>query len=152
MKTFKRLLTMVLTVATIASPMTAFAKENDNVQSEEQGAIVQTAAIDASTRASLGKVLASGMATIHGSGTLTLTLPSGNWWADFVAGVTYAPGNGMVSCSVRTPDGKTFNLGNLYGAGTQTSSHEETYAPAGNYTFYFSSTMSEYHVTAFIYD
>ena len=152
MKTFKRLLTMVLTVATIASPMTAFAKENDNVQSEEQGSIVQTAAIDASTRASLGKVLAAGSATIHGSGTVTVNLRSGNWWADFAAGVSYASGSAAISCSVRMPNGDTFNLGNMYGSGGKTGSHEVAYAPAGNYTFYFSSTVSEYHVVAYIYD
>ena len=152
MKTFKRLLTMVLTVATIASPMTAFAKENDNVQSEEQGSIVQTAAIDASTRASLGKVLATGTATIHGTGTLTINLPSGNWWADFVAGIGYTPQSGVVNCSVRTPDGKTFSLGSISGTGSRTDSHEEAYAPAGNYTFYFMSTIPEYQVIAYIYD
>lgn len=152
MKTFKRLLTMVLTVATIASPMTAFAKENDNVQSEEQGAIVQTAAIDASTRASLGKVLAAGSGTIYKSGTITVYLPSGNWWADFVASVAYASSNGIVNCSVKTPDGKTINLGSINGSGHSTDSHEETYAPAGNYTFYFTSTISEYNVVAYIYD
>ena len=143
---------MVLTVSTLVCPMSVFAKGNDNVQPEEQGAIVETASVDAATRASLGKVLAAGSGTIHGSGTITVYLPSGNWWADFVASVAYASSSGIVNCSVKTPDNKTINLGSINGSGHSTDSHEETYAPAGNYTFYFTSTISEYNVVAYIYD
>lgn len=149
----KKFFALLLVVTTLICPMNAFAKDGEVAGTGQIDRQVTTAIAEnvASTYA-LGKVLASGAGTIHGTGTITVYLPSGNWWADFVAHVTYTSESGMVSCSVRTPEGKTFELGDIYNAGGQTTAHQETYAPAGNYTFYFLSTISEYNVTAFIHD
>ena len=146
---------MLLAVTTVICPMNVFAMEpTDGEQTERQEtAIVETGATVAEiSPQSVGQILATGVGTIYGTGTITVFLPSGNWFADFVAGVSYASQGGIVNCSVRTPDGKTFSLGSISGSGKQTDSHQETYASAGNYTFYFSSTIPEYNVYARIHD
>lgn len=102
-----------------------------------------------------GNLLTAGTATIHGgSGSVTVYLPSGNWWADLCAGISYTSENDkLVSCYVKTPDGKSISLGTIYGTGSKTSPQQITHAPAGNYTFFFTSNISSnYDVTGFIYD
>lgn len=65
----------------------------------------------------------------------------------------YAPQNGVVSCSVLTPDGKDISLGSISGTGSFTNSRELAYAAAGTYVFSFYSAMtSPYEVVAYIYD
>ena len=102
-----------------------------------------------------GKILATGTSTIHGgSGTLTVHLPSGNWWADLCAGIAYTSENDkLVTCYVKTPDGKTLSLGTISGTGSKTTAQQVTHAPEGYYTFFFTSNISnDYDVMAFIYD
>lgn len=102
-----------------------------------------------------GKILATGTTTIHGgSGSLTIHLPSGNWWADLCAGIGYTSENDkLVSCYVKTPDGKSLSLGTISGTGSKTTAQQVAHAPEGYYTFYFTSNISnDYEVIAFIYD
>lgn len=102
----------------------------------------------------LGNVIATGTMTIYGgSGILTVTLPSGNWFADLRAGIAYAEQRGIVNCTVLAPDGNHYNLGTLSGSGSSTGAHQITYAPAGEYKFYFESGLTgEYKVVAYIHD
>lgn len=171
MKKIVRLLTTALIMAGFMS-MSVFAKESDETASSNQEvsvvdveAVVQDVSYDfnesASTNAddeiapqALGKVIGFGAGTITGgSGTITVSLPSGNWWADFVASISYTTRSDIVNVSVRTPEGNTFYLGTLSGTGSQTSPHQETYAPAGDYLFYFSTTNTEsFNVSGYIYD
>lgn len=101
-----------------------------------------------------GKVLASNATTIYGgSGSLTVYLPSSNLWADLQAGIGYTPERGIVTCTAVAPNGQFYDLGNISGTGSYTNFYEMGYAPAGAYTFYFSSGItSPYEVIAYIYD
>ena len=102
-----------------------------------------------------GKILATGTTTIHGgSGSLTVYLPSGNWWADLCAGIGYTSENDkLVTCYVTLPNGESQALGTISGTGSRTSYEQLSHADAGYYTFYFYSTISsDYDVIAFIYD
>ena len=109
---------------------------------------------EASTRASLGDVIAAGSTTIYGgSGFLYVKLPTWNLWADIQAGIDLTSQNGPVRCTVVTPDGDELYLGTISGSGSRTGTAELTYAPAGTYQFYFSSSnTSPFDVCAFIYD
>lgn len=102
----------------------------------------------------LGNVIATGTTTIYGgSGVLTVTLPSGNWFADLRAGIAYAEERGIVTCSVLAPDGSTYSIGNMSGGGSSTGAYQITYAPAGEYKFYFQSGLTgTYKVVAYIHD
>lgn len=164
MKKIIRLLTTALIMAGIMS-MPVLAKESDDATSVNQEVAVVDAAsdVDGSMSANpddgiepqaLGKLLASGAGTITGgSGTITVSLPAGNWWADFVAAIGYTNRDSIVEVSVRTPEGNTFYLGSLSGTGSRTSAHQETYAPAGDYLFYFSTTNTDsFNVIGYIYD
>ena len=101
-----------------------------------------------------GKQLASNATTIYGgSGSLSVYLPSGNFWADLQAGIGYTSQNGIVNVSVTTPNGDLLILGNISGSGSYTSTYQLFYAPAGTYTFYFSSgNSSPMEVVAYIFD
>ncbi len=156
----KRFVALLMTLAlAIGFTTSAFAaepakSETINLTSVSEEVDSVSASEDVSTRASLGDVIAGGATTIYGgSGTLTVTLPSGNFWADIVAQIGYTDQNSVVTCSVLTPNGQTISLGSMVGTGSSTYSRELTYAPAGNYTFYFSSGITTpYQVAAFIYD
>lgn len=153
----KRFLAILMTLAmAIGFTTSVFAAEPADVLSTEPTAVATEAAVvseEASTRASIGKVLAAGAATINGGiGSLDVTLPSGNFWADLVVQIDYISSNSLVTISVRTPDGDVISLGSISGSGSRTNSYELVYASAGTYTFYFASTASSFDVTAFIYD
>lgn len=154
----KRFSTIFLALAmAIGCSVSAFAAEPTDVLSAEPAAIASEADVasgEASTRDSLGKVLATATTTIHGgSGSLYVYLPAGNFWADFVAQIGYTSESGVVSCSVTMPDGTYINLGSISGTGARTFSQEVFYAPAGNYIFYFTSALtSSYDVIGYIYD
>ena len=148
----KRLFALLMTmVMALSLSVSAFAAEPSNIITEDPATLVSE---EVSTRSSLGKVIAAGATTIYdGSGTLNVALPSGNFFADIVAQIGYADQNGIVTCSVLTPDGTTISLGNIVGTGSRTYAYELLYAPAGTYRFYFTSTISTpYEVAAFIYD
>lgn len=101
---------------------------------------------------SLGKLLASSAGTIYGSGTINVTLPTGNFGADFVALIGYSPNNSVVTCTVKTPDGDYFSLSAMSGTGSK-SSYTMLYAPAGTYSFNFSTgTNSPVEISCSIYD
>ena len=154
----KRFLAILMTLAmAIGFTTSVFAAEPADVLSTEPTAVATEAAVaseEASTRASIGKVLAGGSTTINGgSGTLSVYLSGGNFWADIVAQIDYCDVYSGVRVTVRTPDGDVLELGTIAGSGSQTYSYELTYAPAGTYTFYFASAIpSSYGVSAFIYD
>ncbi len=148
----KRLVAILLTLAmAISFSATAFAAEPTKVDTFDPAPISSE---EVSTRASLGDVIAAGATTIYGgSGSLSVYLSSGNFWADIVAQIGYTDQGGIVTCGVRTPDGDVLDLGNISGTGSRTNSYELFYAPAGTYTFYFSSAITTpYEVAAFIYD
>lgn len=158
MKILKRFFALLTITSIICCPIGVYAKDASSERIPTQEAAVdadkEMATDDGIAPASLGKLLASRTTTIYGgSGTLTVNLPSSNWWADFVAGIGYTEQSGIVTCSVLTPDGNTYDLGDISGTGSQTGALQLTYAPAGNYTFYFSSAITTpYDVIAYIYD
>ncbi len=102
-----------------------------------------------------GKILASGTTTIRGgSGSLTVYLPSGNFWADLAACIGYTSENDkMITCSVRLPNGNVLDLGTVSGSGSFTRNQQVSYASAGYYTFNFISNISsDFEVIGYIYD
>lgn len=155
-KIVKRFLGIMMSALMACSVSTsAFAAESVD-SSDSKNTMVQEvneASADASDRA-LGKILATNSTFINGgSGTLTVTLPSGNYSADIIAQIGYTDQGGLVSCSVKFPNGDIYNLGTISGSGSRTDSLHTSYAPSGTYTFFFSSSISTpYNVAAFIYD
>ena len=147
----KRLVALLMTlVMALSLSVSAFAAEPVDVAQEPTA----TASEEASTR-SLGNQLAFGAATISGgTGVLYVDLPSGNFWADLVAGIGYTSNNNSpIVVSVSTPDGDIINLGTIMGTGSTTRSYELFYAPAGTYTFHFTTAItSPIDVVAYIYD
>lgn len=146
----KRLVALIMTlVMAVGFSASAFAAEPTTVTPVEPASVSN----EVSTMA-LGDQLAFGATTITGgSGRLNVYLSSGNFWADIVAGIGYSSKNGAVNVSVSTPDGDIINLGTIYGSGSSTYAYELFYAPAGTYTFYFSSAISSpIEVVAYIYD
>lgn len=91
---------------------------------------------------SLGTLLASNIGTIYHVGSIRVTLPSGNFSADFVAEIGYSPVSTVVSCSVTTPDNEVFDLGSMSGNGSSRS-YTMFYAQAGTYTFNFTTGTTE---------
>lgn len=147
----KRLFALLMTmVMALSLSVSAFAAEPVDITQEPTA----TASEEPSTRASLGDVIAFGTATTYnGSGVMYVTLPSGNFWADIVAGIGYTPQTGIVTVTVTTPDGNVLELGHLSGSGSRTTAYEMFYAPAGTYAFYFSSSNSSpMEVVGYIYD
>lgn len=150
----KKFIAMLLVVTTLICPMNAFAKGTDAETTERQGIAVASEVVNTADPQSLGKALASGVKTITGgSGTLSITLPTGNWWADFVVCIGQTNRNDVVTCSVKAPNGNTYNLGSMSGTGSSTDPYQIAYAPAGTYTFYFlTSNTDSVTVMAYIYD
>lgn len=148
-KLFKRFLAVIMTIAIAASfSTTAFAEESSNVVPTDQN----TASEEVSTQ-SLGDVIAAGTGTITGgSGIIYVDLPAGNWWADLQAQIGYSSQRGVVSCTVRTPNGESISLGSMSGTGSYSNSVEVLYAPAGTYQFYFYTALDEVDVIAMIRD
>lgn len=155
-KIVKRFLGIMMSALMACAVSTsAFAAESVD-SSDSKNTMVQEvneASADASDRA-LGKILATNATTINGGfGTLDVYLPSGNFGADYVAVLGYAPTSGAVSCTVTDPDGNVCRLGTISGSGSQTPSYGVFYAPAGTYRFTFTSAFTEpYQVAAYIYD
>ena len=129
-------------------------KVNDELSLVSEETVVSETVSEQAEPRSAGDQIAFGATTISGgSGTLKVYLGSGNFWADIVASISYSPVNGSVTCSVVTPDGDSIDLGTISGSGSFTNSYELFYAPAGTYTFYFFSAMSNsFEVAAYIYD
>lgn len=90
----------------------------------------------------LGTLLTSNIGTIYTQGSVQVTLPKGNFSADFVAQIGYSPVSTVVTCWVTTPDGDTMNLGSMAGNGNSVS-YTMFYAPAGTYTFRFTTGTSQ---------
>lgn len=152
MKRFSAII-MALAMA-IGCSASAFAAEPNDVLSAEPAVVSSAETTEASTRASIGKVIATNTTTIYGgSGSLSVNLVSGNFFADVAAQIGYAPKNSLVHCSVLTPSGQTIDLGSISGTGSKTYSEELAYAQSGTYIFYFTSAMSEpYDVIGYIFD
>lgn len=147
----KRLFALLMTmVMALSLSVSAFAAEPVDITQEPTA----VASEEVSTRDSLGKQLAFSATTItNGSGILEVYLPSGNFWADLVAGIGYTSQSGPVVVTVTTPDGDVIDLGTITGSGSYTHSYELFYAPAGTYKFYFLTTISTpIEVVAYIYD
>lgn len=130
--------------------MSAFAADSAVVPSRDS-AVSQENGVEP---LGLGSVIATNAGTIYGgSGTIYVTLSSSNFFADFRAGIGYTEQSGVVSCSVTTPKGETYNLGAISGTGSFTNTTSLTYAPAGTYAFTFISAIpTPYEVVAYIYD
>lgn len=140
---------MVLVIVCSFS-MSAFAADSAVVPSRDL-AVSQEEGVET---LGLGSIIASGITTINGtSASIAVYLPSGNFWADLVAGIGYMEGSGTVTVSVLTPDKNTISLGTISGTGSYTIPYQVTYAPAGYYYFYFLSTsQSPVEVYARIHD
>lgn len=155
----KKFLALFMTfIMVFCFSVSAVAAEPEKVNGElslvsEETVVSESVSEQAEPRASLGDVIAGGATTINGgSGTLSVYLSSGNFWADIVAQVDYCNESSGVRVYVTTPNGDNLDLGIIYGKGS-TYSYELTYAPAGTYTFHFMSALpSAYGVSAFIYD
>lgn len=153
----KRFLAILMTLAmAIGFTTSVFAAEPADVLSTEPTAVATEAAVvseEASTRAT-GTLLTANTTTIYGgSGTLAVTLPSGNFWADFVAQIGYSDRVSNVTVTVRTPNGDVLSLGTIAGTGSSTAPYQVFHASAGTYYFYFVSALSTpYEVAAYIYD
>ena len=146
----KRLVALIMTlVMAVGFSASAFAAEPTTVTPVEPASVSN----EVSTRAA-GDVIAAGATTIYGgSGTLSVYLSSGNFWADFVGQIDSISENCIVSVSVTTPDGDYIPLGNISGSGSRTTPYEIFYASAGTYTFSFYSVCSTpYDVAGFIFD
>lgn len=154
----KRLIALLMTlVMALGLSVSAFAAEPVDVTAEPVDVTAEPTAAaseEASTRESLGDIIAAGATTIYGgSGTLAVTLPSGNFWADIVAQIGYADRVSNVTVTVLTPDGDVLSLGTIAGNGSCTTPYEVFYASAGTYYFYFASAIgTPYEVAAYIYD
>lgn len=153
----KRFLAILMTLAmAVGFTTSVFAAEPADVLSTEPTAVATEAAVvseEASTR-SAGDVIAAGATTIYGgSGVLYVTLQSGNYFADLVAGIGYCSQSGAVNVSVTIPNGEVIELGTISGSSSRTYSYEMFHASAGTYAFYFSSANSApMEVVAYIYD
>ena len=155
----KKFLALFMTfIMVFCFSVSAVAAEPEKVNGElslvsEETVVSESVSEQAEPR-SAGDQIAFGATTISGgSGTLDVYLPSGNFFADLVAGIGYSSQNGSVTCSVRTPDGETISLGTISGSGSRTDPHQVLYAPAGTYTFYFLSAMtSPIEVVAYLFD
>lgn len=148
----KRLVAILLTLAmAISFSATAFAAEPTKVDTFDPAPISSE---EVSTRASIGDVIATNTTTIYGgSGSLSVYLSSGNFWADVAAQIGYTPQNGVVHCSVTTPSGQYIDLGSISGTGATTRSEEISYAQSGTYIFYFTSAITEpFDVIGYIFD
>lgn len=146
----KRLVALIMTlVMAVGFSASAFAAEPTTVTPVEPASVSN----EVSTRAA-GDVIAAGATTIYGgSGTLSVTLSSGNFWADIIARIDYTSQSGVVSCTVLTPDNDVINLGNISGTGSSTSPYELFYAPAGTYRFsFYSAITTPFEVSALICD
>ena len=149
MKNIKRIVAILMALAITCMFTTSVFAANAEVVSDETIATAENVEARAP-----GKILASGTTTIYnGDGILSIYLPSGNFFADIQAGIGYSPYSGIVTCTVRTPDGEVIRLNSMMGTGSKTNTVELSYAPAGNYLFYFGCASPEpFEVVAFIYD
>lgn len=155
----KRFVALLMTLAlAIGFTTSAFAaeptkSETINLTSVSEEVDSVSASEDVSTR-SAGKQLASNATTIYGgNGSLSVYLPSGNFWADLQVKVGYTDTNSLIMCSVLTPNGEDIYLGAISGTGSSTSLYELGYAPAGTYIFSFTSAIqTPYEMVAYIYD
>lgn len=148
---FKRFIGIMLSALMAFSASTsAFAAESADVSNDTNIQEVDTVSTDASDRA-LGKILASASATLTGSGTVTLNLPSGSSNAYYYAQIGYQSIPVPVVCSVTEPNGNSYNLGTIMGTGDITDSFDAGYAQAGQYTFTFiSASTVPYNVLVMI--
>ena len=149
----KRLVALLMTlVMALSLSATAFAAEPTNIITEDSTAT--SVSEEASTRQSLGDIIAMGATTITGGyGSMDVYLSKGNFWADLVGQIDTIDGNYLVSVSVVTPDGYYIDLGDIFGSNSRTDPCELAYATAGTYTFtFYSACPTPYHVAAFIYD
>lgn len=144
-------MSVILVVASAFGVSAVDVDRSTTIPSQEVVAVTTPEDTGIETQA-LGKVLATNGGTIYSQGSIQVTLPSGNFSADFVAQIGYSPNNSLVTCTVRTPDNEYFNLGAMSGTGSK-SSYTMLYASAGTYTFTFSTgTNSPVEVACYIYD
>lgn len=148
----KRFIAILMAMAmTLCFTISAFAAEPVDVISPASTISTE----EASTRASVGNVVAAGATQINGgSGVLYVTLPTWNLFADLQAGIGYTEdNNNVVTCTVRTPNGTILNLGSIRGTGSLTNTYEVPFAESGTYAFYFTSSIATpYEVVAYIFD
>lgn len=153
----KRFISVLLALACVMCTLfstSVFAAENlEKVPSQEVTDDVTANDMEASDRA-LGTLLATGGGTIYnGMGSISVTLPKGNFGADFVAVLGYCDVNTLVTCTVRDPDGDVYDLGSMVGNGSTSRAYNVFYASAGTYTFNFvTGTSHPVEVACFIYD
>ena len=147
----KRFIAIFMAMAmTLCFTISAFAAEPVDVISPASTISTE----EASTRASVGKVIGFNAQTIQGPlASINVTLSSMNFNADFVAQIGYTSENSPIICHVITPSGEDIYLGTISGSGSSTPPYEMFYAKAGTYKFTFQTTItSPIEVAAYIYD
>ena len=97
-----------------------------------------------------GNVIGFGSASLpSGSGTFSVTLEESNWLADFTVAIS-GNNNGRYRITMEH-EGKSCNLGEVYGNGFGTSLYQLAFASAGLYTFTVTNVNnSPGAVTAFV--
>ncbi len=145
------LMSVILVVASAFGVSAVDVDRSTAIPSQE--AVVETMTEDAGIETQgLGTLLTSSAGTIYHTGSIRVTLPSGNFSADIVARIGYSPVNTVVTCTVTTPNGGTIDLGSMVGTGS-TCSYTLFYAESGTYTFNFlTGTTQGVEVTCSIYD
>lgn len=130
--------------------------ENMDASAQTSGAAEATSTEDATEvapRQTIGRLLAGRSNDFYGSGYVEVYLDSGNAWADIQAGTGGSTCTGVVTISVKFPNGEWYELGTVMANADHTLYHEFTYCPAGTYLFYFENTTSDWiQVYANIYD
>ena len=100
-----------------------------------------------------GSAIAFGSGTVYASGSINVYMTSGNAFADIKVGSDRSDDAGSLSCSVRFPNGTSYNLGDILASGGSSNARQFTWCPAGTYTFYFYGSRDVAHsVWATIYD
>lgn len=142
MKKFISFLMSVILVVASAFGVSAVDVDRSTAIPSQEAVVVTTPEDTGIETQSLGTLLASNIGTIYTQGTIQVTLPQGNFSADFVAQIGYSPVSTVVTCWVTTPDGNYLDLGSMSGNGS-TRSYTLFYAQSGTYTFHFNTGTSQ---------
>jgi len=146
MKITRKIFSALLALCMVMLPCaTAFAADAASVPVAEEANVTP--------RQSIGRLLAGRSNNFYGDGYIEVYLDSGNSWADIQAGTGPSSCTGMVTISVKFPDGQWHKLGSVMANADHTDYVEFSYLPKGTYTFLFENTTNDWiQVYANIYD
>lgn len=167
MKFTRKIFSVLLVVCLVMLPCaTAFAADttatpaneaiepmNEDVLPVSEATVPTADTTEVTPRQSIGRLLDGGSNNFYGDGYIYLYLDSGNAWADIQAGTGPSSCNGVVTISVKFPDGQWYELGTVMANADHTLYKEFTYCPKGTYTFLFENSTNDWiQVYANIYD